>query len=68
MEPSAGLRTLDLSSLVGRSLDEARAVVETAGGRVRVVGPGDPVTADYRADRVTLIVENGVVTEIAGIG
>lgn len=62
------LQELDPASLVGLPLDEAAELVTAAGGHVRAVPPGSVVTADYRPDRVTLIVEHGLVVECAGIG
>jgi hypothetical protein len=62
------LAALDLTALVGRSVDEARRIVEAVGGRVRVVAPHQPVTLEYREDRVTLIVVDDVVRDVTGIG
>ena len=62
------LRALNLDGLVGRTVEEAGHLIEAAGGHVRAVTPGMPVTADYRPDRVTLTVENGRVLACNGIG
>jgi hypothetical protein len=35
---------------------------------LRVVAPGDAVTLDYRPDRVTVVVQDGLVTSHLGIG
>ncbi len=62
------LDQLDLTTLLGQPVDQARRAVTEAGGTVRAVAPHQPVTLDFRPDRVTLVVEDGVVTEVAGIG
>ena len=62
------LQELDLASLVGLPLAEATELVTAAAGHVRAVQPGSVVTADFRPDRVTLIVEHDVVLECVGIG
>ncbi|MCW2524735.1 MAG: hypothetical protein JWO63_3070 [Frankiales bacterium] len=62
------LAALDLGALVEGPLSQARARIEAAGGRLRAVPRNEPVTLDYRADRVTLIVENDVVVSVVGIG
>jgi hypothetical protein len=54
---------LDLQSLVGKPIEEARAIVTAAGCATRTIAPGDIVTADFRPDRVTLIVEDGRVAQ-----
>jgi hypothetical protein len=59
---------LDLPSLVGTPIDAARAVVAAAGGVTRTVEPGGVVTADFRSDRVTLVVEDGRVRDVPVIG
>lgn len=63
--PSA-LTQFDLGLLVGLSVDDARAAIVGAGGWVRVTAPGDVVTADFRPDRVTLVVVNGPVVRAWG--
>jgi len=62
------LTRLDLDALVGQSVEEARAAVYDAGGVLRAVAPGEAVTLDYRADRVTVVVEDGRVASHHGIG
>jgi potato proteinase inhibitor type I family protein len=62
------LNALDLNDLVGTPLDQARLTIERAGGVVRAVAPKQPVTLEYRENRVTLIVVGGVVSEVIGIG
>jgi hypothetical protein len=62
------LLALDLASLVGRPVAEAKARVEAAGGRLRAVGPNDAVTLDYRGDRVTVLVIDDEVLDVTGIG
>jgi hypothetical protein len=68
MEPPQSLQNLDLDGLIGLPVDRARAVVEEAGGMLRAVAPGDVLTMEYRADRVTVVVVNGEVIESHGIG
>jgi hypothetical protein len=69
MEPGPeALARLDLDTLVGQSVAEARAAVHDAGGVLRAVSPHDAVTLDYRPDRVTVITEDGRVTSHHGIG
>jgi hypothetical protein len=69
VERSANLlEQLDLTTLVGMPVDEARRQVESAGGRLRVVGPGDIYTLEFRPDRVTVRAEDGVINDVAGIG
>ncbi len=52
------LLELDLDDLIGLPVDKARALLESAGGRLRAVAPGQAVTMDYRGDRVTATVEH----------
>lgn len=47
---------------VGLSEDDARRLGEHYGLLLRVVAPGAIVTADLRPHRVTLVVQDGVVT------
>lgn len=68
MDIPQSLQDLDLPSLVGRSVAEARQNVEGAGGVARLVAPGGAVTADYRSNRVTLIVDEDRVVGTTGIG
>lgn len=62
------LLALDLSALVGQPVEDARQVVEAAGGRLRTVAPGGALTMDYRPDRVTLEVIDDLVTAVHGLG
>jgi hypothetical protein len=63
------LRHLDLDALVGQPVDEARAAVQDVGGVLRAVGADDPVTLEYRPDRVTVVVdEDNRVISHHGIG
>ncbi len=68
MEPPQSLQNLDLDGLIGLPVERARALVEDAGGVLRAVSPGDVVTLEYRADRVTVAVVDGEVIENNGIG
>ncbi|MGX7681956.1 I78 family peptidase inhibitor [Jatrophihabitans sp. DSM 45814] len=62
------LAELDLESLVGLPVTEARARVEGAGGVLRAAAPNSALTMDYRPDRVTLIVEDENVISVYGRG
>ncbi len=62
------VQELDLEALVGRSADEAQAAVTAAGGTLRTVSAGEAMTMEYRADRVTLLIEGGQVVRNLGIG
>jgi len=62
------LAELDLTSLIGRTLAEARAEVQARGGVVRAVEPGGVITLDYRPNRVTLTVADDRVSAVTGIG
>lgn len=68
MEVPQTLQDLDLSALVGQSVDRARESVEQAGGVLRTVEPDGAMTADYRPTRVTVVVRDGVVLQSLGIG
>jgi hypothetical protein len=68
MDIPQSLQDLDLPSLIGRPVAEARHSVEGAGGVARLVAPGGVVTADYRSNRVTLIVDGDWVVGTTGIG
>ncbi|MGH8862825.1 MAG: I78 family peptidase inhibitor [Jatrophihabitantaceae bacterium] len=68
MDVPQSLQGLDLTTLVEQPIAEATAAVEQAGGAVRAIAPGGIVTADYRPDRVTLVVVDGRVAESLGIG
>ena len=68
MAPDPQLAALDFAALVGRPVAAAAAAVEQASGSARVVGRTDFITLDYRPDRVTLVVENGTVVQVTGIG
>jgi hypothetical protein len=66
--PPPALAALDLEALVDGPETMARERVEAAGGQLRAVGRNQPVTLDYRPNRVTLIVADGVVVSVVGIG
>lgn len=62
---------VDGSSLVGLCLADAIATAEANGFTVRVVredGADLAATADFQAQRVNVVVENGTVTEVQGLG
>ncbi|MCA3303937.1 MAG: peptidase inhibitor I78 [Roseomonas sp.] len=54
------------AGLLGKAPDEVRAALQAMPGisTVRMGGPTTPMTKDYRIDRATGLIENGVVTQI----
>jgi hypothetical protein len=64
----AELAALDLEALVGTRVEEATRIIEAAGGKVRALAPEQPMHLDYRQDRVTLVIVDGVVRRVLGIG
>jgi hypothetical protein len=68
MSTSNAVAELDLAELAGRSTQQARSIVEAAGGRVRVIAPGGLVTMEYVPNRITLTVVDDVVTQALGPG
>ncbi|MCA3361384.1 MAG: hypothetical protein INF79_01485 [Roseomonas sp.] len=54
------------AGLLGKAPDEVRAALLAMPGisTVRMGGPTTPMTHDYRTDRATGLIENGVVTRI----
>ena len=55
------LRELDLARLVGLPIEEARDLVEKAGGEFRPFRDDQPLRGDLRADRVTAEVDESRV-------
>jgi len=53
----AALERMDLDSLIGMPVPQARAVVEKLDGVLRAVVEGGAITLDYRPDRVTVVVD-----------
>ncbi|MFN9337820.1 MAG: hypothetical protein ACK53U_11025 [Alphaproteobacteria bacterium] len=53
-------------ALLGKAPEEVRAALQAMPGisTVRMGGPTTPMTKDYRIDRATGLIENGVVTRI----
>jgi hypothetical protein len=53
-------------ALLGKAPDDVRAALQAMPGinTVRLGGPNTPMTKDYRIDRATALIENGVVTQI----
>lgn len=53
-------------ALLGKAPEEVRAALQAMPGitTVRMGGPTTPMTRDYRIDRATVLIENGVVTQI----
>ena len=54
------------AALLGKAPEEVRAALQAMPGisTVRMGGPTTPMTKDYRLDRATGLIENGVVTRI----
>lgn len=59
---------LNLDALVGRPVAEARSAVAEAGGTLRTVSADQAMTAEFRPQRVTLLVADGRVVGNLGIG
>ena len=53
-------------ALLGKAPEEVRVALQAMPGisTVRMGGPTTPMTKDYRIDRATGLIENGVVTRI----
>ena len=53
-------------ALLGKAPEEVRAALQAMPGvnTVRMGGPTTPMTRDYRIDRASMLIENGVVTQI----
>jgi hypothetical protein len=53
-------------ALLGKAPEEVRVALQAMPGisTVRMGGPNTPMTKDYRIDRATGLIENGVVTRI----
>ena len=53
-------------ALLGKAPEEVRAALQAMPGisTVRMGGPNPPMTRDYRIDRASVLIENGVVTQI----
>ena len=53
-------------ALLGKAPEEVRAALQSMPGinTVRMGGPTTPMTKDYRLDRATGLIENGLVTRI----
>lgn len=66
--PSPALDALDLPGLVGRSVVDARAEVEAAGGTLRAYHAGQALHADFRPDRLTVRIDGDRVVEVHGFG
>jgi hypothetical protein len=53
-------------ALIGKAPEEVRAALQAMPGinTVRMGGPNTPMTRDYRIDRASVLIENGVATQI----
>jgi hypothetical protein len=63
--------SFDTTELIGRPLEEARTAAGERGCEIVVAkedGEGLPVPADVDPRRIYVYTENGVVTEIEGVG
>ena len=54
------------AGLLGKTPEEVGAALQAMPGitTVRMGGPNTPMTRDYRIDRASVLIENGVVTQI----
>ena len=54
------------AALLGKAPEDVRAALQAMPGisTVRMGGPTTPMTKDYRLDRATGLIQNGVVTRI----
>ena len=54
------------AGLLGKTPEEVGAALQAMPGitTVRMGGPNTPMTRDYRVDRASVLIENGVVTQI----
>jgi hypothetical protein len=64
--PDCAAHQARFPALLGKAPEEARAALQAMPGisTVRMGGPNSPMTRDYRIDRATVLIENGVVTQI----
>lgn len=64
------LARLDVTSLVGLTVAEARARVEQLGGALRALvdAPGTPIDAMFKRNRVTVITQDDRVVRTLGFG
>jgi hypothetical protein len=60
-------RRFQIDTLPGRTIDEARAIVEAARGHFQPYSAGDALTAEFRTDRVRALIEDGRVVS-ASVG
>jgi len=53
-------------ALLGKAPEEVRAALQAMPGitTVRMGGPNTPMTRDYRIDRASVLIENGVAAQI----
>jgi len=63
----AALGRLDLDSLIGLSVAEARARVEEAGGKLRAVPRGRAMGLPYHPGLVTVLTDDDRVTSVLGL-
>jgi len=61
------LARLDLDSLIGLGVAQARARVEEAGGRLRAVPPGRAIGLPYAPGLVTVMTDDDRVTSVLGL-
>ncbi|MCA3280191.1 MAG: hypothetical protein ING10_13060 [Roseomonas sp.] len=64
--PGCAAHQARFPALLGKAPEEVRAALQAMPGitTVRMGGPNTPMTRDYRIDRATVLIENGVVTQI----
>lgn len=63
--------TFDAREILGRSTTDAEALAKENGCTVRIVvedGEERPQTMDLRSERINVVVQDGTVVELRGIG
>ncbi len=59
------LGQLDLDSLIGLNVPQARARVEEAGGDLLAIAIGEGINFDFRPRRVTVVIDQGRVVRVS---
>ena len=64
--PGCAAHQARFPALLGKAPEDVRVALQAMPGiaTVRMGGPNTPMTRDYRMDRATVLIENGVVTRI----
>ncbi len=59
---------VNLEALQGQRVTDARTTIESLGGELRARLPGKPSRGDLRPNRITVIQDGEVITEVIGFG